>query len=181
MSGFWASLAFLLLLTASFGEPTEQTCELDGTCAGICEDRAVECQIWAQENECERNAEFMLSHCPKSCNACGKEVQETISDEEEKAAAEDEFGLIQVSDATYHAEIARAIDDMKVYMRNALEDPGSTPEMRLLLENCKNKHGSCAFWKVLGECEKVRTISISGRNGLILKYDLTPFLRIQDT
>ena len=174
-------MAFLLLITARFGEPTEQSCELDGTCAGACEDEAVECQIWAQENDCEANSAFMRRRCPKSCNACGTEIQETVSDGDERVVTEDEFGLIQVSDATYHAEIAQAIEDMKAYMRNAHEDPGTTPEMRLLLDNCKNKHDSCAFWKALGECEKVRTTSISRRKGVILKCTLMPFLRIQDT
>jgi hypothetical protein len=164
MTGFLASLAFILLFTANFVNPAEQTCELDGTCADNCVDQAVECQVWAQENQCDSNREFMLSHCPKSCDACAEEVEENVSEGETKSYAQDEFGLLQVSDVNYHAEIAQAIEDMKAYIRNAREDPGTTPKMSKILDNCKNNHESCAFWKVIGECEKVRSIGIGCRN-----------------
>ncbi|KAI2510592.1 ShK toxin domain [Fragilaria crotonensis] len=154
MTGFLTSLAFILLFTANFVNPVEQTCELDGTCADNCVDQSVECQGWAQENKCESDQEFMLSHCPKSCNACAEVIEEDVPEEETELYAHDEFGVVQVSDIYYHAEIEQAIEDMKVYIRNAREDPGTTPKMRAILDNCKNNHESCAFWKVIGECEK---------------------------
>ncbi|GMH44285.1 hypothetical protein BSKO_12219 [Bryopsis sp. KO-2023] len=57
-----------------FHIPTEDEMEED---PGVCEDLHEKCQIWANTNECESNAEYMVGdggdnkgHCRKSCKAC---------------------------------------------------------------------------------------------------------------
>ena len=171
MTRFLAWLGFLFLwIVAGIAHQTEETCQLDGTCmdvsgesTGRCEDLVEECELWAkQDNLCETNREFMLSKCPKSCNACEKQVQETAEDlpveddAVEDDGNEDEYGKIQSNDVTYSSEIEQALLDMKKYFRDIRENKSTTAKMLELLGHCKNQHQSCAFWKVLGECEKVR-------------------------
>jgi hypothetical protein len=73
-----------------------------------------------------------------------------------EASVEHDYGLPQIMDNERGVEMQRTIADMKVYLRNLRQDPTTSEEMHELLNNCKNKHEMCTFWKVLGECEKVR-------------------------
>ena len=152
MMALFPLLTFLLLLTTVFAD---ETCAADGTCDDSCQDLLTECQFWAGERQCEENPDFMLRECPKSCNACDKDIEETLDEEVVEEKEEDEFGVVQLIDKSREEEIMQALEDMKVYFDKAREDP--TAKMREILDNCKNKHEACAFWKVLGECEAVRT------------------------
>jgi len=38
--------------------------------SSLCEDRYNDCQIFAAQNECERNPGWMIINCASSCNAC---------------------------------------------------------------------------------------------------------------
>jgi hypothetical protein len=75
-----------------------------------------------------------------------------------EASVEADYGLPQIMDNDRGVEMQRTIADMKVYFQNLRQDPTTSEEMHELLNNCKNKHEMCTFWKVLGECEKVRNI-----------------------
>jgi hypothetical protein len=68
---------------------------------------------------------------------------------------EDAYGVLQVRDPQYQEEIKQAILDMRVYFQNLRSNPNTASSMHTLLDNCKNEHEHCAFWKVIGECEKV--------------------------
>ena len=37
---------------------------------GACRDENEECGFWARDGECERNPNYMLHHCQKSCRVC---------------------------------------------------------------------------------------------------------------
>lgn len=37
-----------------------------------CVDTNIHCAWWAGQGECERNAAYMSSSCPRSCDACGE-------------------------------------------------------------------------------------------------------------
>ena len=128
-----------------------------------CEDVELGCVEWAKDRQCEENPSFMLQFCAKSCNACGGDemegpYDEEFFDEEDDYGHDggfDEYGLVQEMDEHYVEEIFKAIEDMRLYFEEARSDPGTTAKMHLILDNCKNKHASCAFWKIMGECEAV--------------------------
>lgn len=145
--------SFLLVVALGYSEDISirRTCAADGTCT--CEDRHENCQFWADNDECTSNSGYMFSECPKACNLCGKGAPALgLLDVE---PADDEFGVAQKFDQERIREIETAVIDMKTYFRNMREDPATTPKMHDILDNCKNKHESCAFWKVIGECEQV--------------------------
>ena len=68
---------------------------------------------------------------------------------------DDEYGLVQVRDINLKDEIEQSLRSMKAYFQNLRSNPDTTSKMLTLLDNCKNEHENCAFWKALGECEKV--------------------------
>jgi ShK domain-like len=152
----WAIL-FLLIGIPVFSDEIDKTCELDGTCDGAtsfadgvdsgngCLDDNDECLEWVTQGLCEKDQHFMYRHCRKSCDACNKEIPNQ----------EDEYGIVQIMDRDRQVEMQQAIDEMKEYFRKAREDPNTTPKMHEILDNCKLRHDSCAFWMVIGECEKV--------------------------
>lgn len=106
-----------------------------------CEDEEEECSFWAETGECENNPKYMLRACRKACDNC------------EGAPIEMDFGMEQVVDADDAEKVHKALEDMKKYFQDIRDDPSTTIKTHVLLDNCKNRHESCAFWKVLGECE----------------------------
>ena len=152
MKKVFVCLTFFLFHTSVFAD---QVCEADGTCTSLCEDLDVDCQFWAESGECDKNPVYMKKRCPKACNSCDQVARETQAKVDAENKPKDEYGVVQVVEGTQSKEIVVAIDEMKAYMRKAHEDPGTTSKMRELLDNCKIQHELCAFWKVIGECEKV--------------------------
>lgn len=138
-------LVLLLIVTLVCTNSEEQSCKIDGTCDSSdadCEDKHESCQFWADQGECESNAGYMRLQCPKACDACVK--------------GNDEFGVIQSLDPDHVSKIEEALSEMKAYFKKLRDDPLTTEASHELLDNCKNKHESCALWKVMGECEQVR-------------------------
>ena len=45
-------------------------CKEDGTCEAPCIDKAAQCELWAEQGECERNPGYMVLNCMRSCDAC---------------------------------------------------------------------------------------------------------------
>eukprot|EP00545_Synedropsis_sp_CCMP1620_P005313 CAMPEP_0119004118 /NCGR_PEP_ID=MMETSP1176-20130426/962_1 /TAXON_ID=265551 /ORGANISM="Synedropsis recta cf, Strain CCMP1620" /LENGTH=445 /DNA_ID=CAMNT_0006955793 /DNA_START=11 /DNA_END=1348 /DNA_ORIENTATION=+ len=148
----------LLLVTLVYADDyygddyEDQSCAADGTCGSGCEDKEKNCEFWAEQGECQNNAVYMKATCPKSCDLCGKGQPSLGLDDIEPA--DDEFGVAQVYDTGRIQDIEKATLDMKAYFRKLREDPETTTKMLEILDNCKNKHESCAFWKVIGECEE---------------------------
>jgi ShK domain-like len=159
-------LTFLILIVRK-AAIADQVCAADGTCTNVCEDLDVDCQFWAENGECDKNPVYMVKHCPKSCNACDKDKQEKQAKADAENKPKDEYGVVQLIDAAQKQEIIQAIDDMKAYMRTAREDPATTAKMHELLDNCKIQHELCAFWKIIGECEKVSTHIKSRRYSMV--------------
>jgi hypothetical protein len=160
MTALLRFLSLILLVNLIVAE--EQSCAADGTCesVGVCVDRHEHCEFWADKGECESNQGYMHSQCTRACNLCGKGapalgLKDVVPDN-------DDYGVAQEVDGDYLRQIEDAIIDMKSYFRKAREDPETTPTMLEILDNCKNKHESCAFWKVLGECENVSGLSGQG-------------------
>jgi hypothetical protein len=96
------------------------------------------------------------SACSNSCNA-PRGIEEPEGNTQE-VLGDDAYGMPQVRDVTYEIEIEQTMSDMKLYFKDLRNNPNTTQNMLELLDNCKNKHENCAFWKVLGECDKVRWV-----------------------
>ena len=94
------------------------------------------------------------SSCSNECIAPGG-IEEIEASDHEILEDEDAYGVQQVRDIKYKEEIEKTMVDMKVYFQNLRSNPNTTSNMHTLLDNCKNEHENCAFWKVIGECEKV--------------------------
>lgn len=151
----------LFLLPIVFAE---EVCDVnDGTCmhaknVNECKDLDESCQKWAEIGECETNPRYMLTTCARSCDSCASvltdDSQEDEGEEEEKPR--DDFGVVQRVGGKQTAEVAKAIEDMKVYFQRLRDDPSTAERTLGLLDDCKNEHELCAYWKVIGECEKVR-------------------------
>jgi hypothetical protein len=62
----------------------------------------------------------------------------------------DDLGEPQILHATYSDSIFKRVEESREYMQNTVMTDARFDEVRSL---CKNKHASCAFWSVLGECE----------------------------
>ena len=60
------------------------------------------------------------------------------------------MGVPQEIDAKRAQECKERIESARYYLENEI---APDPKMNFLLEGCKNKHSSCAYWAVLGECE----------------------------
>lgn len=138
-----------------------------------CEDLEHNCGPMVEDGQCEKNPMHMHQFCALSCNACGGNFPEQFADEDEDEIGDmheeddfdedvdgkeqDEYGVVQVLEDDQHTKaILQAIEDMRVYFREARTDPATNSSMHTILDNCKNRHELCAFWKVVGECELVR-------------------------
>lgn len=92
-----------------------------------------------------------------SCDDCSAPgVEESDGPRMAPLMKEDIYGVPQLMDNQFTVEMQRNLEDMKIYFQGLRSDPTTSLEMHELLDNCKNKHEACNFWKVLGECEKVR-------------------------
>jgi hypothetical protein len=62
-----------------------------------------------------------------------------------------EMGVAQTVDVTMQKEIMDKITEARWYMYNVVELEEKYDGIR---DGCKNQHEQCAFWAVIGECEK---------------------------
>lgn len=61
-----------------------------------------------------------------------------------------DFGEPQSLDATYSSEIYKRIEEAREYIENEVK---VDEKLRSYAGLCRNKHSSCAFWSIIGECE----------------------------
>ena len=61
------------------------------------------------------------------------------------------MGIPQTIDVNRQQQIHDKIAEARLYMNNVVNMEAKYDDVR---DGCKNQHESCAFWAVLGECEK---------------------------
>jgi hypothetical protein len=116
------------------------------------------CASW-HPSECEKNPDYMLPYCKKSCNACNDIKQKKLSQEHDGTDDEyDDLGIIQqvhfdegVNDAITTQQLQDHVQDARDYMANVRRERSLDERV---LDMCKLKHEHCALWSLQGECEK---------------------------
>mmetsp|Transcript_2435 Transcript_2435/g.3594 ORF Transcript_2435/g.3594 Transcript_2435/m.3594 type:complete len:474 (-) Transcript_2435:172-1593(-) len=129
-----------------------ETCPKSCRTCWSCDDENESCKMWADAGECESNALYMLNFCARSCDSCDEDGDDDDDDDDEE---HDDYGVVQRLDyGPRAAEVAEAIEDMKLYFKTLREDPSTTKKLLEILDLCKLENSQCAYWKVIGECEK---------------------------
>jgi len=122
--------------------------------AAPCEDTHELCQFWAEQDECIHNPNYMLQGCKKSCNACGESIPALQGSggggAAKKVGPGSTYGEIQEVEGPHKEAAIKKIAEMDKYMAEVV----STPEYDSVRAQCTNRHAQCAFWAVVGECEK---------------------------
>jgi len=62
--------------------------------------------------------------------------------------------VAQIIDANHVVETEQILGDMVAYFKGLRSDPTTTVMMHEILDDCKNQDANCAFWAIVGECEK---------------------------
>jgi prolyl 4-hydroxylase len=129
-----------------------------------CTDGHENCGFWAGAGECDANPSYMKSVCKKSCKTCAGNVvaaaaaattkvtattkKTTVTTEEQQKSAT--FGILQSIEGARKDEVRQRVIESIAYMESAsvldLEES--------LRTKCQNRNELCAFWAVIGECEK---------------------------
>jgi prolyl 4-hydroxylase len=67
---------------------------------------------------------------------------------------EEDYGVTQVIDAKHVTETNRLLRNMVEYFKRLRSNPKTPVWMHVLLDDCKNEDANCAFWSLVGECDK---------------------------
>jgi len=125
-----------------------------------CYDDHVTCPQWASSGECDKNPNYMLVSCRKSCNNCPvKELEVDLKDttnteDKEYLKAIQGYGKKQSADGDKPGETLSNIREAVLYMRDYVHAENPTHNMsQHVITSCENKHELCAYWAVLGECD----------------------------
>ena len=118
----------------------------DSSSVQACRDQHPNCASWATYGECEKNPNYMQSHCPVSCDTCPMVAPEYVPIS---------FGKTQILEPDSSKNFT--VDDMKdaiqqqeIYMQNVRSNSTTPP---VVLENCVNQNRRCTKWALQGECD----------------------------
>lgn len=117
-----------------------------------CDNKHELCDFWAEAGECDANPAYMKSSCRKACQMCDSDPQtDPQTENSDNNSDEITFGEVQSIDGTRAEETQQKIDEIIDYMRNEVH---AKPEYISVRKECINRHELCAFWAVIGECDK---------------------------
>eukprot|EP00588_Corethron_pennatum_P016828 CAMPEP_0194310276 /NCGR_PEP_ID=MMETSP0171-20130528/7210_1 /TAXON_ID=218684 /ORGANISM="Corethron pennatum, Strain L29A3" /LENGTH=611 /DNA_ID=CAMNT_0039063817 /DNA_START=131 /DNA_END=1966 /DNA_ORIENTATION=+ len=126
-----------------------------------CIDTDERCQSWANEGECENNPDYMLNNCKKACKTCAVPIPSAEMEQRSKKVYDVavEFGAgywlfvkgeAQTIEGQKKVGTEEIVRKTMTYMRDIVIPDRKFDNVR---KDCINRHGLCAFWAVLGECE----------------------------
>jgi hypothetical protein len=101
-----------------------------------CLDSDTQCENWAKSGECNKNAQFMLIHCRKSCDSCVDLHHGSVL---QIAPAGD-------ADEKMRKEILQMLVETQQYIHTKADQSVTA------LTKCVNKDSSCTYWSLKGEC-----------------------------
>ena len=97
-----------------------------------CDDEDKRCSEWAGKGECQKNPQYMLVKCRKSCSSCI-----TLHHGDEPQIAYDET----------RSKVLRRLYETQAYLHYQADRNIDT------LQRCINKHSECTHWWSIGECK----------------------------
>ena len=146
---------------------TETTTLKEGASAAtniVCADKVEECPYWSALGECEKNPNFMLENCAKSCQACAQKTTTTqpLSDNEEQRQgfldeikrlhSNEQHGAFPLVPNGFEETILGLVREMIRYVDQTHANPKTSDKMRVALSKCQNKNDKCLWWAAMGEC-----------------------------
>lgn len=118
-----------------------------------CEDTHDGCKGWASLGECEQNPDYMLMHCPISCDSC-PEPLDLSTEERELLGTVAKYGKAQKVQGEDSSKTLEVIRKTITYMQNEIYGPNPTHTLsEAILAECTNREELCAFWAAIGECD----------------------------
>lgn len=125
-----------------------------------CRDLRPKCYEWAMAGGCAEDPDYMLPHCPVSCQACDQrvvyDVTEPFGQLEEYAeymydAVGGDLGVPQLLDSPNMArKVEERVKEAQKYVQDVVMKEDRYTKARPL---CKNHNFYCALKAVQGECE----------------------------
>ena len=133
-----------------------------------CIDGHENCGFWAGAGECQANPNYMKQVCRKSCKSCSgsgnaaaaasvistaRQTTTTATAQVGTTAEQQKttlFGTLQTIKGARSDEVVQRVKESIAYMES-----DSVLELEESLRSkCQNRNELCAFWAVIGECEK---------------------------
>ena len=129
-----------------------------------CQDSNTNCEFWASLGECDRNPDYMLSFCTRSCDECGSGGGPSPTRQPTGRPTRR-----PTQRPTRRRDRTESPTDRPTREPTRRRDPTESPTDRPTREptrtrdrtesptsdsSCEDNNGSCEFWASLGECDR---------------------------
>jgi prolyl 4-hydroxylase len=118
-----------------------------------CRNMHESCTYWSLIGECNKNSDYMNTQCAPACQSCHPlhvEASYPLNHEDNITLGSD-IGIIQsIHDDQYKDKILILIEKTRRYIEEQVHVESQNDKVRNL---CRNKHTSCTYWSLLGECD----------------------------
>ena len=144
MIRFILFICFLIVPTIAFPESQTECIAIDKAfstfdCLSMpssskripCIDTNEQCPDWASSGECQKNPQYMLIHCRKSCGSCIS-LDSTQIAPDESTREQVLYKLIETQEYQHH-QAERTVETLKT---------------------CINYEEMCTQWSLTGECDR---------------------------